>query len=309
MFCLFPIPGFPLNTAVRWKKVALVGVGLLGGSLGLAIRQRGLAERVVGFVRRPASLAECERAGTVDQALLDLQAAVAGADLVVLCTPIAQMAALSKQMLPALRAGTVVTDVGSVKGGLVLNLDRILARAGANFVGSHPMAGSEKTGVGAAKADLFAGTICIVTPTPHTRPTALRRVERLWREVGARTLRLRPAEHDRLVSRSSHLPHVVAAALANVVLGPGHSQTQAMLCANGFRDTTRVASGSTEMWRDIALANRRNLRGALAAMVRGLRDFDRALANGDAAAIEKLFCQAKQRRDAWRAATSGVTPE
>src|SRR6059036_3762742 len=150
---------------MHWQQITLVGVGLLGGSLGMAARQRRLASRVIGYVRRPAGVKECEAAGACDKAELDLEAAVRGADLIVFCTPLAQIHELAQRMLPALRADTVVTDVGSVKGSVVSALEPIFARVGAHFVGSHPMAGTEKTGVSAADAELFQKAVCAVTPT------------------------------------------------------------------------------------------------------------------------------------------------
>src|SRR5206468_3983498 len=158
-------------------------VGLLGGSLGLALKQRRLADSVFGFVRRAASVKECERKGAVDHASLDLAQAVNGADLVVSCTPIAQMRALAEQMVPFLSPGAIVTDVGSVKHDVVRNLSPLLSKVGAHFVGSHPMAGSEKTGVGAAQADLFLDTVCVVTPETGSDRAAVRRVIELWKSV------------------------------------------------------------------------------------------------------------------------------
>ncbi len=292
-----------------WKKVTLVGVGLLGGSLGLALRKRRLAGSVVGFVRREVSVGECKQVGAVSLATTDLRSAVEGAELIVLCTPIAQMRPLVEQMLPALKRGAVVTDVGSVKGSVVRDLESLLAKAGAHFVGSHPMAGSERTGVAAARADLFANAACVITPTRCSNKAAVRKVQQLWKSVGSRILRLTPEVHDDLVSRSSHLPHVVAAHLASLVLSPGHPNEQGMLCANGFRDTTRIASGSPEMWRDIAVANRENLMRALAGFVDGLSDFRRALRKGDERAILDFFEQARQRRDCWSASAGSPSPE
>jgi prephenate dehydrogenase len=286
----------------HWQKVTLAGVGLLGGSLGLALKQRRLAGRVVGYVRRQASVAECERSGAVDQAVRDLPTAVQGADLIVLCTPIAQMRELAEQMLPALKPGVLVTDVGSVKGSVVQELEPLFASVGACFIGSHPMAGAEKTGVGAARPDLFVKAICIVTPTPFSPPALVARLEEFWASVGAVSLRLTPELHDDLVSRSSHLPHVIAAELANYVLSPAHPKEQAMVCANGFRDTTRIASGSPEMWRDISLANRRNLARVLGVFIEDLQEFQLALEKGDEKTVEEFFTQAKKRRDLWCAA-------
>jgi prephenate dehydrogenase len=294
---------------VRWQKITLVGVGLLGGSLGLAVRKRRLAASVEGYVRRAASVGECAAAGAVDSATLDLRQAVAGAELIVLCTPLAQMRALVKQMLPALKRGAVVTDVGSVKGSVVRDLEALVFKAGAHFVGSHPMAGAEKMGVAAARADLFAGAVCVVTPTAKSNPAAVRKVEQLWKAVGCRLLRLKPAVHDKLVSRSSHLPHVVASQLANLVLNPQSPSPQAMLCANGFRDTTRIAASSPEMWRDIALANRSNLLGALESFIAALQDFRRDLKNQDTRAVSKFFEQARERRTEWSQRAASRSPE
>lgn len=294
---------------MSWNKITLVGVGLLGGSLGLVLRRLKLAKEIAGYVRREASITECEHAGITDYATTDLLAAVSGAELIVLCTPLAQMRSLVKQMLPALKRGAIVTDVGSVKGNVVRELESLIAKAGAHFVGSHPMAGGEKQGVLAARADLFECAVCVVTPTRNTNPAALRKVESLWKDVGARLLRTTPDEHDALVSRSSHLPHLVAATLANLVLDPKLPKDQAKLCATGFRDTTRIASGSPEMWRDIALTNRKQIGRALTGFSAELNKFQSALKRGDAKAIAKFFETAKQRRDKWCACCASPSQE
>jgi len=245
----------------------------------------------------------------VDLATLDLRRAVADADLVVLCTPIAQMRSLMGRLAPMLRPGAVVTDVGSVKKSVVKELTPIVAKAGAHFIGSHPMAGSEKTGVTAARADLFKEAVCVITPEQGADRAAVRKVASLWKSVGCRVLRLTPEAHDQFVSRSSHLPHVVAAQLATLVLSPGNPRAQALLCANGFRDTTRIASGSPEMWRDIAIANKNNLVGALDSFVNGLAGFKQALKRGDEAAISRFFKEAKVRRDKWSNGAGSCSPE
>jgi len=293
---------------MHWQQITLVGVGLLGGSLGLAVKKRRLASRVIGFVRRQASVVECEQFGACDKAELDLEAAVRGSDLIIFCTPLAQMRELAERMLPAVRREAVVTDVGSVKGSVVNDLELLFAKGGAYFVGSHPMAGAERTGVGAANAELFQNAVCAVTPTTATSASALQRVEVFWRSVGALPIRMTAEKHDDLVSRSSHLPHVVAAELANYVLSPVHPKEQAMLCANGFRDTTRIASGSPEMWRDICLANRVNLARVLGVFIEDLQEFKIALSNGDAKAVEEFFLEAKERRDKW-CGGAGSSPE
>jgi prephenate dehydrogenase len=294
---------------VQFRKITIVGVGLLGGSIGLAARQRRLADEVAGFVRRAASLKDCEQAGAVDYATTDLLAAVSNADLVILCTPLAQMRALVQQFSPALKRGAIVTDVGSVKADVVRELESLLKKSGAHFIGSHPMAGGEKMGVQAARTDLYANAVCVLTPTKKSKAAAVRKLEQFWKSLGARTLRLDAAQHDLLVSRSSHLPHVVAAALVNLVLDPAHPQTQVGLCATGFRDTTRIASGSPEMWRDIALANRKNLSRSVDDFVAELKRFQTALKKSDAPAVENFFATAKQLRDNWCACLASTSSE
>jgi prephenate dehydrogenase len=294
---------------VRWKKVTLVGVGLLGGSLGQAVRKRHLAHSVMGFVRRKESERECRKFKAVDSAALDLHKAVSDADLIVLCTPISRMPGLVKQMLPSLKAGVVITDVGSVKGSVVRELELLASKAGAHFVGSHPMAGAEKMGVASARPDLFSGAVCIVTPTQATNRKALRKVIDLWKAVGARVMALTPEMHDEWVGRTSHLPHVVAATLTNVVLGKAGATKESALCANGFRDTTRIASGSPEMWRDIAIANRRNIARAMDQFSKELQGFKRVLLKGDEAGISKYFERAKHTRDEWVKKTRSASPE
>lgn len=288
---------------MAFQKITIVGVGLLGGSLGLAIKQRKLAAKVDGYVRRSASISECEEFQVVDHATRDLARAVENSELIVLCTPLSRMHELSEQMLPALKSGAIVTDVGSVKGSVVQELEPIFAKANAHFIGSHPMTGGEKMGTSAAKADLFEKAVCVVTPTAQSNATALKAVEDFWKAIGSRVIRLSPETHDELVSRSSHLPHVIAAELANYVLSPTHAKEQALLCANGFRDTTRIASGSPEMWRDISLANQKNLSRVLRIFIEGLEEFRHALDDGDTKAIEEFFEQAKKRRDKWRSET------
>ena len=288
-----------------WQKVALIGVGLLGGSLGLALRERGLAKAVAGYVRRQASVDECLRAGAVDWASRNLLEVVTDADLVVFCTPLGQMKALAEQAAAVLKKDAIVTDVGSVKGTVTRDLEPIIKKAGGHFVGSHPMAGSEKMGVLGARADLFANAICIVTATRSS--TWGRRVEELWKTVGGKPVRMTAAQHDEFVSRSSHLPHVVAAELANYVLSPAHPKEQALVCAGGFRDTTRIASGSPEMWRDIALANRDNLAQVLGVFIDDLKEFQHALEVGDEKTIEEFFKHAKDRRDAWRSSLDNTS--
>lgn len=294
---------------MRWRKVTLIGVGLLGGSLGLALRKHGLAAEVQGYVRRRESIAECLQAGAVTSATTDLQSAVQEADLIVFSTPLSKMGDLARACAPLLAPDTLVTDVGSVKASVVTELEPIFTRHRAIFVGSHPMAGSEKTGVSAARADLFHTAACVVTPSPSSPADAVQKIEELWRNVGGRVIRLAPELHDELVSRTSHLPHVLAAHLAALVLNPAHPPEQPALCANGFRDTTRIASGSPEMWRDIVVANRTNISAALAEFSARLEAFQTLLRREDPAALEAFFRDAKSLRDSWTSRCASPSQE
>jgi prephenate dehydrogenase len=294
---------------MRWRKATLVGVGLLGGSLGQALKARALAERVAGYVRRTASIEEALRAKAVDEGTTDLAEAAREADLIVLCTPLLQMGGLARELLPHARPGAVVTDVGSVKKALVEELEPLFASRGIHFVGSHPMAGSEKMGVSAARPDLFEKACCVVTPTASSNPEAVRKVEGLWTSVGARLLRLAPDRHDELVARTSHLPHVLAAHLARYVLDAGAQPEQKMLCAGGFRDSTRIAAGSPEMWRDIVMMNKAQVAAALGDFSQALAEFQARLERNDPAEIEQFFQQARALRESWGAPCAANSPE
>lgn len=283
-----------------WEKVTLVGVGLLGGSLGRALRSRRLARSVVGWVRRKATISESISCGAVDQATLDPAEAVSGADLVVLCTPLEAMRPLMEQLLPHLREGALVTDVGSVKGLVTGEFESILASHSAEFIGSHPMAGGENGGVGESSEELFDKAVCVVTPRPSSSKSAVNRISKLWEDVGARVMILDPATHDELVSRCSHLPHVLSVLLARYVLGSSADPRLGGLCAGGFRDTTRIAAGDVTMWQDILIQNRARVITALneyLVELAGLRDL---LVAGDDEGLKDILSEARERRLDWR---------
>jgi len=295
---------------MRWRKTTLIGVGLLGGSLGLALRglslaktpnpSRGrLADKVVGYVRRPQSVQECLDCEVVDEATLNLKQAVEEADLVVFCTPVAQMAAIAREIAPFLAPDALVTDVGSVKGPLVREMEAALGGNAAQFVGSHPMAGSERAGPGASCGKLFDGRVCAVTPGNGSDPEKIRKASELWRSVGASVLEIDPDAHDALVARSSHMPHLLAAHLTDRVLGSGLLKDQAALCAGGFESATRVASGSPEMWRDIVISNRAHMVGEVRAFALALERFALLLERGDGEGVLAFYQNAKQLHDQW----------
>lgn len=288
----------PSHPAVRWNKVAVVGVGLLGGSLGLAIRNRGLARQVAGLVRSASRARQCRRVGVADLVTTRLAEAVSAADLVVLCTPVSQMLPLARRLLPYVSAGALVTDVGSVKGRLVFDLENVFAGSQAAYIGSHPMAGLERSGVKAARADLFDGASCVITPTRRSPKSKVGEIKAFWRLLGCRVMALSPEMHDQLVSYSSHLPQVLASVLTHVVLWRGPA-TRKRLCAGGFRDTTRIASGSPEMWRDIVMANQSNLLAALDQFEARLAGVRRSLQRNSGNEILRFFDRSKRLRDGW----------
>lgn len=261
--------GLPSMGVTPFRRVSIVGVGLVGGSLGLAMRERGVARHVVGIGHRQSSLDRALEVGAVDEATLDVCEGVAGTELTVLATPVGVMEPLVRRAAGSIPRGSIVTDVGSTKGQLVRALET-LADGRFHFVGAHPMAGSEKRGVAEARADLFDGALCFLTPTSNTQPHALSAVAELWQEVGARVRITDPAQHDRSVAYASHLPHLAAAALVNVIT------SEAMECiSTGFLSTTRVASGDPRLWADVCLQNRARILEALRGLgneVQMLRD-------------------------------------
>ncbi len=278
-------------SAKRIEKVTVVGVGLLGGSIGLAAKAADERIRVVGVGRRMSSLQRALDAGAVDEATLDTAAGVAAADVVVLAAPMAVYARRLQAAAPHLRRGAMVTDVGSTKR-LVVGISEKILGLGGPFVGSHPMAGGERQGPDYARADLFVGATCIVTPTSKTPAALTRRAERFWEMLGGVTARMSPAAHDRAVARVSHLPHLLASLMVRL-----QRVADLPLAGTGWLDTTRVASGSPAMWREIIMTNRRAVLSALDAADEGIMRLRDLVEAGDAEAIERYLAAAKNRRD------------
>ena len=278
-----------------FESVVIVGPGLVGGSLGQALRAKGLARLVVGVGRRQVSLDRALERGAIDEATLDLEGAVVGADLVVLATGVGLIPRQAEAVLSRVAEGAILTDVGSVKAAICRSVEEALRRAGvaAHFVGGHPLAGSEQRGVEAAREDLFRDACCILTPTEDTNRDALARVRGLWEAVGARVVELAPERHDELLAQISHLPHVAASCLVN-----NASDEALAFAATGFLDTTRVASGDPDLWRDICLANGEALARAARSCADALREFAAALEAQDEKAVHGLLDRAKERRDA-----------
>jgi len=276
---------------VSWNQVTVVGVGLIGGSLGLALKERGLTRAVVGIGHRETSLAAARRAGAADRTTLDVAEGVRGSDLVVLATPVGLFRSLLEQAAPALEPGAVVIDVGSTKARVVAECEALMPD-GRVFLGCHPIAGSEQRGVSFARADLFDGATCVVTPTDRTPEDVLSRVHAMWQAVGMTVRTVSPGEHDRLLAEVSHLPHVAASVLVAAI-----SDAAETLVGPGWADTTRVASGDARLWRDILVSNTSEVARALAGAAGRLDAFRRALERGDAERVEALLAEAKARRD------------
>jgi cyclohexadieny/prephenate dehydrogenase len=271
--------------------LVIVGVGLIGGSVGLAVRARGMARRIVGVGRSAESLASAVRAGCIDDGITDLAAAARNADLVLVCTPVDRIVDHVRAAAGVCRPGTILTDAGSTKDTIVRALTGSLP-ADVSFVGSHPLAGSEKRGPEHARADLFVDRLVILTPTSLTDSAAVEGVEAFWRALGARTLHLSPQDHDDALAVTSHLPHLVAAALANTL-----PEQLRSLTATGFRDTTRVAAGDPDLWSAIFAQNRGAVLAALGRLEQTLSDYRHAIEIDDMTTLRRLLIDAKTARD------------
>jgi cyclohexadieny/prephenate dehydrogenase len=275
-----------------FDTLTIVGVGLIGGSAGLAARERGVARHVLGVGRSADSLRQARECGAIDEGLCDLEGAARRSDLMLFCTPVDRIAEQVRAAAAVCRPGTLLTDAGSTKDAIVRAVDGALP-AGVAFVGGHPLAGSEKRGPAHARADLFDGRLVVLTPTPRTDPGAVERVGMFWKQLGARVLLLGPQDHDDALAVTSHLPHLAAAALANTL--PDHLRT---LAATGFRDTTRVAAGDPELWAAIFAQNRGAVLAALGRLTERLAAYRDALEHDDMHAVRQLLAQAKAVRDA-----------
>jgi prephenate dehydrogenase len=277
------------------RRLCVVGPGLLGGSVAMGARARRLAGEIVAVGRREASIAPALRAGAVDHATTDLAAALRGADFCVLATPVAVLEGQLQEVWAAAEADVLITDVGSTKGRIVATAKRLAAGRPLAFVGSHPMAGSERAGFAEARADLFEGATVVLTPTEGTDPGALARVRAFWEALGARITVLDPVTHDRAAAAVSHLPHLVADALVDAVLRMDPAFLD--IAARGFRDTTRIAASSPPIWREIFQDNRVALAEAVAAFRKSLDHLEDMLGAGDAAAVEAELERIKQHRE------------
>jgi prephenate dehydrogenase len=281
----------PLN------RVAIVGVGLIGGSIGLAVRRAGLAREIVGVGRRETSLATAKQRGAVDRVTTDLAEGVRQAELVIVCTPVDLVAQHVRLAAAACQPETLITDAGSTKVHIVREVEEAAQRenwpAGVRYLGSHPLAGDHNSGPESAREDLFDDRMVVVTPTPETPDVDLHRLRRFWLALGASVVTMSAEQHDRAIAATSHVPHLVAA-----VLAASTSKSDLSLAASGWKGTTRVAAGDPHLWRQIALANRENVLAALGTVERNIAKLRAALEHEDGDKLESLLREAKQNRDA-----------
>jgi prephenate dehydrogenase len=283
--------------AQRFARVAIVGVGLIGGSFALALKAAKRCGHVAGIGRGAANLQLALERGIIDAIAQD----VAGADLILVATPVAQFAAVLGAIAPRLKPTAIVTDAGSTKRDVVAAARAALGERTAQFVPAHPIAGAEKSGAAAASADLFRGRRVVLAPLPENPAASVQAVEDAWLACGARVSRMSAEEHDAVFAAVSHLPHLLAYALVHEFAGRANSAQLFGFAAGGFRDFTRIASSHPEMWRDICVANRGPLLAELDRYAEKLRALRPLLERGDGAALERLFAEARAARERWLA--------
>ena len=286
-------------TAPLFKKIVIFGAGLIGGSFALALRKANAVGEVVGFGRSETTLQQAMQLGIIDRIGQDAAAEVGYADLILLATPVGQMAEIMARIAPHLGALTLITDGGSTKSDVVAAARANLGIRIAQFVPAHPIAGAEKSGAGAALADLYQGKKVVLTPLPENSAESVARARQAWELCGAVVSELTPQQHDAVFAAVSHLPHLLSFALVHDLAQRDNRDLLLSFAASGFRDFTRIAASSPEMWRDICLANREALLQELQLYIAELTQMSAALAAGDAARLEQTFRTARELRAGW----------
>jgi prephenate dehydrogenase len=289
-------------------KLVVCGVGLIGGSFALALRRAGLVKRIVGVGRRPEPLEAALQLGVIDEVSTDWAGALDGAELVLLAVPVGQMDAVAAAIAPHLGPDTIVTDAGSTKRDVIEAVYRHFGAQLANVVPAHPIAGAEKSGPTAARADLYQRRKVVITPLPENDPASVARVRELWAACGAVLHEMSPQEHDRVFAAVSHLPHLLAFGLVHDLAGRANAEQLFSYAASGFRDFTRVAGSHPEMWRDICVANRHSLLAELDAYLSELAYLRALLVEGDGPALEAVFDEASRARNIWADKAFPVSP-
>jgi len=270
-----------------FNKVAIVGVGLIGGSLGLALKKKGLCERIIGVASHKKSIELAKRKRAIDSGSLNIDI-IKDADLIILATPVNTILTLAPKIKKLVKKDAVVIDVGSTKEQISSRLSRIFE----NYIGCHPLAGSEKRGIKNASWDLFVNSLCIITPTKKTGNHAKAKIVNLWKQIGTKIIFITPAEHDRILSFISHLPHIIAFSLISSV-----PDDLLRFASGGLRDTTRIAGSEALLWRDIFLSNRKNLLKSIQQFENKLKGLKLVIQNKNAPALEKILKAAKSKRE------------
>ncbi len=281
------------------KKISIFGVGLIGGSFALALRKAGAVAQINGVGRSAVSLARAKELGIIDVACTSVEEAVPGSDLILVAAPVAQTEAILASIEPYLQPGTVVTDAGSTKTDVVAAARKALGKKIAQFVPGHPIAGREQNGPDAAIVDLYVGKKTVITALPENAETDIERVAAVWQQCGAVIHRLTPQEHDRVFAAVSHLPHLLAYALVDDIAKKPHADLLFQYAASGFRDFTRIAGSSPEMWRDISLANHAALLDELDAYMQQLKELRAMLVDQSGQGIEAVYANAQRARQNW----------
>ena len=281
------------------ERLAVIGTGLIGGSFALALKQAGQVGTVVGAGRSRDNLHAAQARGILDEIAADAAHAVQGADFVLLAVPVGQMAGVMQAIASGLAPEVVITDVGSTKQDVAEQAQAHLAANASRFVPGHPIAGAESSGAGAARPDLFSGKNVVLTPLPDTNCRALVKTQLAWQACGAKVSIMQAAQHDRIFAAVSHLPHLLAFTLVDMLAGRPDAELLFNYAASGFRDFTRIAASSPEMWRDIALANRHALLAELDAYEARIDELKAALRGADGDALNTLFSRAREARAAW----------
>ncbi len=284
---------------MQFGKVAVVGVGLIGGSFALALKQARACSHVVGVGRSAANLKVALERGVIDSIATDAAAAVRDADLVLLATPVAQLQSIFLSIARNLQPSCLVTDGGSTKRDVIVAARRGLKKKIGQFVPAHPIAGAEKSGAAAAKADLFRDRRVVLTPLRENNQKSVQAIESAWSACGARVSRMDAREHDQVLAAVSHLPHLLAFALVHDIARRKNAKQLFGFAAGGFRDFTRIASSHPEMWRDICMANRDQLVKEVVGFSKKIQKIKKLLDKQDAPALEKLFAEARAARNAW----------
>jgi len=278
---------------IDFRHIAIIGVGLIGGSFALAIKKQGYQGRITGIGRKKSNLIRAKKLGIIDAYSISCTDGIRDADLVLLAVPVGQFETIAKKIRHNIKKGAIVTDVGSVKNTVVKKLEALMPE-GTHFVGAHPIAGKECSGINCASAGLYQNARCIITPSPNTNKAALKKIIRLWKNVGAKTALMKPEEHDMIFGAVSHLPHVVAYALVNSIVKVNKNILHNG--GRGLRDMTRIALSPSELWRDICAYNKKNILKSLREFSSSISHITNLIKDSDWSGLEKEFKKAKEAR-------------